>query len=87
MEKSGNTGMVIGALLAGAAIGGLLGILFAPQKGSQTRKAISDKGEDLFTDLEGKLSHLLEDVKKEVENVKNKANVFIENTAEKVNLN
>ncbi|HEX7413144.1 MAG TPA: YtxH domain-containing protein, partial [Bacteroidia bacterium] len=47
MEKSNNTGKLIGALLVGAAIGGALGILFAPHKGSETRKRILAQGEDL----------------------------------------
>ncbi|MFN6945852.1 MAG: YtxH domain-containing protein [Cytophagaceae bacterium] len=74
-------GMVIGALLLGVAAGGVLGILFAPQKGSKTRKTISDKGDDLLEDMTGKFNHLLEDMKREVESVKNKASAFIENAA------
>ena len=37
MSKERNSGIVLG-LLAGAAIGSLLGVLFAPEKGSETRK-------------------------------------------------
>jgi len=47
MENSNNTGKIIGALLAGAAIGGVLGILFAPDKGSETRKKIVSQGGNL----------------------------------------
>lgn len=35
------------ALGAGLAVGGLLGVLFAPDKGSETRKRISDTGKKL----------------------------------------
>jgi gas vesicle protein len=38
---------VIIGFLAGAVVGGVLGILLAPDKGSQTRKKIVEKGNDL----------------------------------------
>jgi gas vesicle protein len=43
-------------LLVGAAIGGILGILFAPEKGSETRKKLFAKGKD----LKDKAAELLE---------------------------
>jgi gas vesicle protein len=56
MEKSNNnTGKIIGALLVGAAIGGALGILFAPDKGSVTRKRLFSKGEELKDNLKDTL--------------------------------
>lgn len=61
MEKSNhNTGKIIGALLVGAAIGGALGILFAPDKGSVTRKKLFSKGEDLKDTLKEKYNGLLD---------------------------
>ena len=44
-------GKIIGGILAGIAAGAVLGFLFAPDKGSETRKKISKKGEDLAADL------------------------------------
>ena len=48
MEKGTMQGLAIG-LIAGAAIGVGLGLLYAPQSGKKTRKEIMDRAED-FTD-------------------------------------
>lgn len=55
--KSSN---VILGVLAGAAIGALVGILFAPDKGYNTRKKMYRKGEDLVDDLKDKADHMTE---------------------------
>jgi len=41
-----SSGKVLLGVLAGVAAGALLGVLFAPDKGTVTRKAISKKAED-----------------------------------------
>ena len=79
MERSNNTGKLIGALIVGAAIGGALGILFAPHKGSETRRRILAQGEDLTDGMKEKFNDFLEEIKKEVETVKEKASEFMEN--------
>ena len=70
MENSTSTGKIIGALIIGAAIGGALAILFAPDKGSETRKKLLAKSDDLTGDLKEKLNEFLEEMKKEVESIK-----------------
>jgi gas vesicle protein len=68
-----NSGKVLGALLVGAAIGGALGILFAPDKGSETRKKIAGKANDLTDSLKDKFNSLLDEAKREADVVKEKA--------------
>lgn len=79
MESSNNTGKIIGALLIGAAIGGVLGILFAPDKGSETRKKIAGKTDDLTDALKEKLNAFLEEAKHEFEAAKDRATALADN--------
>lgn len=70
MENSNNTLHVISALLIGAAIGGTLGILFAPAKGSDTRKKISKKGEDIKDAVKEKFDEFIESISEKFDKVK-----------------
>lgn len=79
MGNSNNTGKLMGAIMIGAAIGGALGILFAPDKGSETRRKISKKGNDLTDAVKEKFDAIVDKFKKEVEEVKDQANDFAEN--------
>ena len=49
-----STGKVVLGTMAGLAIGAIAGILFAPEKGSTTRKQIMDKGDDYVDGLKSK---------------------------------
>ncbi len=53
-----NTGKAVLAVLGGVAVGALVGVLFAPDKGTKTRKKILDKGKDYVGDLKGKVGDL-----------------------------
>lgn len=79
MGNSNNTGKVMGAIMIGAVIGGALGVLFAPDKGSETRNKISKKGKDLTGAVKEKFDAIVDKFKKEVEEVKDQANDYADN--------
>ncbi len=57
-----SSGKVLLGVLAGVAAGALLGILFAPEKGSTTRKKIVSKGEEYVDDLKDKFGEFVDKV-------------------------
>lgn len=65
-----STGKVIVGTMAGLAVGTVLGILFAPDKGSVTRKQIMDKGNDCVDGLKSKYKELADTVKEQFESIK-----------------
>jgi len=71
-----SSGRVVLGLLAGVAAGALLGVLFAPEKGSVTRRNIAKKSEDYVDDLKSKFQDFLESVNERIEKVKENATEF-----------
>ena len=61
---------VVAGFLAGVAAGAVLGILFAPDKGSETRKAISQKSTDLMNGVNDQLNKFKGTVGDKYRNVK-----------------
>jgi len=57
-----STGKVVLGTVAGLAIGGILGILFAPEKGSVTRQQILDSGNDYADELKAKYNELADTI-------------------------
>ncbi|MBC6490250.1 YtxH domain-containing protein [Flavihumibacter stibioxidans] len=51
-----NNYKILTALAAGVAIGGILGILFAPDKGENTRQKIADNGKKLSDSIKDKMN-------------------------------
>lgn len=49
-----NTGKIVTAVAAGAAAGLILGVLFAPDKGSETRRKINDQGKKIVDNVKDK---------------------------------
>ena len=64
------TNNVLG-ILGGVAVGAALGILFAPEKGSKTRK-IKNKAIDTKENLQDTVTTLLDNVKENISTLKSK---------------
>jgi gas vesicle protein len=57
------SGKVLLGVLAGVAAGVLIGVLFAPDKGTVTRKKISGKAEALADEMKEKFNEFVESMK------------------------
>jgi len=51
------------SIVVGAAVGAVLGVLFAPEKGSNSRRKIARKSEDFVGDIQERANHLADAVK------------------------
>lgn len=65
-----SAGKVLLGVLAGIAVGATLGILFAPDKGSTTRKNISKKSDEYADQLSEKFNEFIESVTEKFEHMK-----------------
>ena len=71
-----SSGKILLGVMAGLATGALLGILFAPDKGSVTRTKIVKKGEDVVDSVKDKYNDIRETVSEKYESVKDKVSDF-----------
>ena len=65
-----SSGKVLASVLAGAAAGAILGILFAPDKGSETRRKIAERGSDLADGVRSRVSEFADGISEKYESVK-----------------
>jgi gas vesicle protein len=79
-----NTKALLG-FVAGAAVGALAGILLAPDKGSNTRKKISGKAEDVSESLKSSYDDFVAKLKKAYTNSKEDAEEMSEKVKAQVN--
>jgi len=79
-----NYGKVFLGLLAGLAAGATLGILFAPDKGSTTRKKISKRSNDYTNELKGKVENFIGDITKKFDSMKKSITHIVDNGGNKI---
>jgi gas vesicle protein len=80
-----STGKVVLGTMAGLAIGGILGILFAPEKGSVTRKQIVDKGNDYADELKSKYNDFADIISEKMHSAQEFAQEMAENGKAELN--
>jgi len=78
-----STGKVVLGTLAGFAVGTIVGILFAPEKGSTTRRNIMDKANGYADDLKDKFDELSDSLTEKLKIAKHDAQDLLDNGKEK----
>jgi gas vesicle protein len=79
MDNSNKTINQASGFLIGAVVGGVLGVLFAPNKGSETRRQIANSKDNFTNSVKDQYGNMVNMVNDEIDMVKNKANELMEN--------
>lgn len=72
-----NFGKVFLGFLGGAAVGAALGVLFAPAKGTVTRRRIASKTREIKNDMSDRLEELVESAEDIIDEIKETASEFV----------
>lgn len=80
-----STGKVLLGTVAGLAIGAIAGILYAPEKGSTTRKQIMDKSDDYLDEVKSKYDEFRDSVAEKFKSAKDDAEELADKGKEKYN--
>lgn len=79
-----SSGKILLSLLAGVAIGGIAGILFAPQKGVRTRKLIAKKSDAYADSLKEQFDEFIDSISGKYDKLQDEVSDFTEEVKSKV---
>ena len=79
-----STGKLITGILAGAATGAILGILFAPDKGTETRKKIAKKSNDITDAIKNGFTTMSDAITSKYESIKEDTAEILEKGKERL---
>lgn len=67
-----NAGKFLTGLLSGAAVGAAIGLLFAPKKGTVTRRKLTETSDNYIKGAKSKFNDFADTLNEKVESVKDK---------------
>jgi len=80
-----SSGKFLAGILLGAAAGAALGVLFAPESGTDTRKKIAKKTGKLGEDLKAKFDEMTDSIKEKFDTIREDANDMMDQSKNAAN--
>lgn len=80
-----NTGKTLLGIVAGLATGAVLGVLFAPNKGCDTRRKIAKKSKHLKEEVNHKYQDIVNNISGKIDDLEYNAEAFVQKGKDMIN--